>query len=215
MNTQTSQDSVLCNATTLHWTNIDASITYSEKHSNNARLLSRDLEFVTVAPIPPPPTPAKPSIMTNHVGTAISGGVILNVQETNNVTDSMLLQLETLDACLMQTSDTGMLHYHSYSGCVQTKGVTKPALCVDTPGCTENVVQYLLSTQKNSNNYGGIFGIARDGHVIYGPYNEKGEVWSCDDHDVCNGFFLPDGSYGYASTTFFPYTVGCWGPGPS
>lgn len=60
--------------------------------------------------------------------------------------------------------------------------------------------------------YGGVYGLARDGHVIFGPYNSDGEVWTCDDVDMCNGFFLDDGSYGYASTTFFPYMVGCWGP---
>lgn len=64
-------------------------------------------------------------------------------------------------------------------------------------------------------NYGGVYGLARDGHVIYGPYNGDGELWTCDDHDVCNGFFLDDGSYGYASTMTFPYIVGCWGPGPA
>lgn len=64
-------------------------------------------------------------------------------------------------------------------------------------------------------NYGGTWGLAKDGHVIYGPYNADGELWTCDDIDVCNGFTLADGSYGYASTTTFPYAVGCWGPGPA
>ena len=51
--------------------------------------------------------------------------------------------------------------------------------------------------------------------MIYGPYNTKGELWSCIDVDACNGFWLADGSYGYASTTKFPYTVGCFGPAPN
>lgn len=54
-----------------------------------------------------------------------------------------------------------------------------------------------------------------DGHVIQGPFNEDDELWSCDDVDICNGFFMADGSYAYAATTFYPYLVGCWGPGPS
>jgi len=70
--------------------------------------------------------------------------------------------------------------------------------------------------QKSSfiykDNYGGVVGIAKDGHVIYGPYNSDGELWDCTDTDYCNGFFLSDRSYGYASTAYFPYTVGCWGP---
>lgn len=50
--------------------------------------------------------------------------------------------------------------------------------------------------------------------MIYGPYNSDDELWSCDDVDMCNGFFVDaeTGEYAYASTTFFPYMVGCWGP---
>ena len=65
-------------------------------------------------------------------------------------------------------------------------------------------------------------GIAMDGHVIYGPYDSNGELWDCDDHDICNGHFfletyqsLPsefNSIYGYVSTASHPYTVGCYGP---
>ena len=58
-------------------------------------------------------------------------------------------------------------------------------------------------------------GIAKDGHLILGPYNEDGELWSCSEYDACNGTFLSDGSYAYVSTTTFPYTVGCFGPAAS
>jgi len=66
----------------------------------------------------------------------------------------------------------------------------------------------------DTSNYGGVVGLAKDGHVIYGPYNDDGELWACEETDMCNGFLLADGSYGYASTGYFPYTVGCWGPAP-
>lgn len=66
----------------------------------------------------------------------------------------------------------------------------------------------------DTSNYGGIVGIAKDGHIIYGPYNKHGEQWECDDMDVCNGHWLEDGSYGYGMSSFFPYTIGCWGPAP-
>ena len=49
-------------------------------------------------------------------------------------------------------------------------------------------------------NYGGIIGLARDGHLVYGPYNSEGKFWNCHDHDVCNGFFTDDGQYAYATT---------------
>jgi len=73
----------------------------------------------------------------------------------------------------------------------------------------------MLQGWSNTTPYGGVYGVARDGHVIYGPYNAKGEIWGCEDHDMCNGFFLPDGSYGYATTTTYPYTSACWGPAPA
>jgi hypothetical protein len=55
-------------------------------------------------------------------------------------------------------------------------------------------------------------GIAKDGHIIWGPYNAEGELWEDCDVDVCNGAIV-DGVYGYPSTRFFPYIVGCFGPG--
>lgn len=48
------------------------------------------------------------------------------------------------------------------------------------------------STFIYRSNYGGMIGIAKDGHVIYGPYNKDGELWGCTDTDYCNGFFLGD-----------------------
>ena len=58
-----------------------------------------------------------------------------------------------------------------------------------------------------------IIGLGRDGHPLYGPWNESGLQWDCNKHDICNGAFLADGSYGYVSTSTFPYVVGCYGPG--
>lgn len=63
-------------------------------------------------------------------------------------------------------------------------------------------------------------GIAKDGHPIYGPYKNDGSFYSPCDVDVCNGITFSAGGndpleayYGYVATMFFPYTVGCWGPG--
>jgi hypothetical protein len=68
---------------------------------------------------------------------------------------------------------------------------------------------------SSKTNYGGIVGVAKDGHIIYGPWNTAtGNQWTCAERDVCNGRTMPDGSYAYVATTEFPYLVGCWGPGP-
>lgn len=55
-------------------------------------------------------------------------------------------------------------------------------------------------------------GIAKDGHIIWGPKNAEGQEWNDCELDICNGLFV-DGFYGYAATNYFPYTVGCYGPG--
>ena len=73
---------------------------------------------------------------------------------------------------------------------------------------------YALAVFPSKANYGGDFGIARDGHVIVGPYNAQGELWDCTMLDVCHGTFLDDGSYVYVPTSTFPHLVGCWGPAP-
>ena len=87
----------------------------------------------------------------------------------------------------------------------------------ETTPCDLNPHTWMARTDNSGwpskTNYGGIIGLARDGHMIVGPYNADGELWACDDHDFCNGTFLADGSYVYVLTTTFPYTVGCWGPG--
>ncbi len=57
-------------------------------------------------------------------------------------------------------------------------------------------------------------GLARDGRVIYGPYNSKGQLWQPCDVDICNGR-KEGNTYYYVSTMFYPYFVGCWGPGSS
>jgi hypothetical protein len=86
-------------------------------------------------------------------------------------------------------------------------------LCDDVDSCKNDPYLHMYSSWSNKLDNGGVIGLARDGHVIVGPYNDEGELWNCDEHDVCNGTFLKDSSYAYVLTTTFPYVVGCWGPG--
>jgi len=152
--------------------------------------------------------------MTTVAGVAITGGAIFNGLAAGSV-DAVTGELETMDKCLSHSSPMGDLHYHSLSPCAKIGSKTeKPALCNSDTDCVDQFGSFATLGWDTKTNYGGVFGIARDGHVIYGPYNKQGEIWNCEDHDVCNGFFLDDGSYAYASTITFPYIVGCWGPGP-
>ena len=75
-----------------------------------------------------------------------------------------------------------------------------------------------LTTAITSNGYyskannGGVIGIAKDGHLLVGPWNDEGSLWTCDQHDICNGRVDSNGNYVYVATGTFPYHVGCWGP---
>lgn len=136
-------------------------------------------------------------------------------------TDALVAEASSMDLCMTHAAPTtNAIHAHSISpcaceGCGSTS--TKPGTCLNnaSPNCTAHAT-WTSGWTANNGDYGGTYGIAKDGHVIYGPYNSNNELWSCDDVDMCNGFFVDSatGEYGYASTTFFPYLVGCWGPAP-
>lgn len=89
-------------------------------------------------------------------------------------------------------------------------------MCKDLEACRSDPIGFAVKKgweNVEDYGYGDIVGIAKDGHMIYGPYNDKGNFWGCDDHDVCNGAFI-EGNYVYLSTKTFPYVLGCFGPGP-
>jgi len=103
--------------------------------------------------------------------------------------------------------------------CLLTVGdESYPALCGDTVTCHPDPLNYYRVAGKYTTDFTGlrILGVAKDGHVMYGPYDQNGELWDCNDHDICNGRYFSemDGSYAYVMTGTHPYTIGCWGPGP-
>jgi len=170
---------------------------------------------------PSGPPPDDMSSMGTMSGVAITGGAIFNGLAGGNV-DAIEGEIDTMDQCQAHASPTGQQHYHGLTPCAQsgfsgTSTTVKPGHCYDDSAtdCVDDAHVWSRQGWTETSNYGGVYGIARDGHVIYGPYNGDGELWGCDDHDVCNGFFLPDQSYAYAATSTFPYIVGCWGPAPA
>jgi len=160
--------------------------------------------------------------MTKWSGVGKNNIALGNGLTTGNE-DAVVSEGTTMDGCLGHASDDYAQHVHSISPCVNggsgadglTGSLTEKPLACNTGDidCFPTDSSYMVGGwSTDDGDYGGFYGLAKDGHVIYGPYNIDGEYWTCDDLDMCNGFFLADGSYGYASTTFFPYMVGCWGP---
>lgn len=89
-----------------------------------------------------------------------------------------------------------------------------PSICGATSSCYSDPILYSYTETVSESEVINYVGIAKDGYMIIGPYDEDGELFSPSDLDICNGIVIGDVYY-YVTSKMFPYTVGCWGPGPS
>lgn len=110
----------------------------------------------------------------------------------------------------------GKYHYQAMPPCAIEPSLFKyegTTLCSNIAQCLANPLNYSenIFVAKQMNTLIPI-GIAKDGFIIYGPYDSFGNLWAPCDIDICNGHFLY-GQYTYVSTAFHPYFVGCFGPG--
>ncbi|CAF2953149.1 unnamed protein product [Rotaria sp. Silwood2] len=149
-------------------------------------------------------------------GISVDGVTLLNVNSANNVDPfypAGSFVPESVDSCLghPNPSNNGY-HYHIASGCALNPPTGKIASCKSTPACNASIAAYTISTFSSYRTL-TVIGIAKDGHVIYGPYNSQGvEVTS--GFDICNGMFYDSiGNYAYFATRTYPYITGCFGPG--
>ena len=148
-------------------------------------------------------------------GLAVDGIAILNVNSINQVDPFYPtggFDQEGADQCLSHPTFQGEFHYHVASGCILNPPVGNVTGCSPTIGCANNIANYSIGTFSNYKNL-TVIGIAKDGHVIYGPYLSTGyQVTS--GFDMCNGMFYDSiGNYGYFVTSTYPYITGCFGPG--
>merc|ERR1712147_565279 len=108
--------------------------------------------------------------------------------------DALLLEGETMDKCLSHAApNTNAQHVHTLSPCLNGKSAEsgtayltnadhstkKPGACNDSGAdCFGNKYDFMRQGwSKDDATYGGVYGLAMDGHVIYGPFNKAGEVW--------------------------------------
>ena len=174
-----------------------------------------------------------PNLPAEAVGIAVDGTLLVHSltakgQDPRHPADGT--SPERMDVCGGQVEDyftygqlngqqkTRFLVFKQLPGCLLSDIIDekyRETECLTT--CKEDPEKYLRTTYEFIYKGLQIIGIALDGHVIYGPYNADHELWTCDDHDICNGRFFPDmdNSYAYVVTQTHPYTVGCWGPGPN
>jgi len=108
---------------------------------------------------------------------------IYNALASGNV-DAVETEGFTLDQCMTHSSPDGTLHYHSLGKCATPGGIQStqyiPGICKNNyDTCQRDPFAHALTSFPWTNNYGGDFGLAKDGHVIKGPYNAQGELWDC------------------------------------
>jgi YHYH protein len=80
---------------------------------------------------------------------------------------------EGVNACLGHPDIQAAYHYHMASGCALTRPTGNISTCANTPACSANVSNYGI-TLFNAYRTLTVIGIAKDGHVIYGPYYSSG-----------------------------------------
>jgi hypothetical protein len=119
---------------------------------------------------------------------------------------------EKIDACLEHPQATGIFHYHSMPPCVLNETIDG-----SEPSSGLDFKSWMLNGFSPSDGL-VVMGIAKDGHLVYGPYQKDGTKVEAG-FDVCGGvWFDEDGdgveeTYAYFATDTFPYYSGCFGPG--
>ena len=123
---------------------------------------------------------------------------------------------EKQDDNLLHPQTQGRFHYHTLSPAFAKTEKERAQPAVSFTGDTNELIEGYFKSSSYSQGR-KVVGLAKDGHIIWGPYKKSGSSYKLIDPcdvDVCNGMEV-DGQYGYASTLFHPYLVGCWGPGSS
>jgi hypothetical protein len=119
-----------------------------------------------------------------------------------------------LDQCLGGYNAYGFYHYYSYSPCILDsliKSATTPSTCLSANACKLSPFTYATSNALVAQKVQKVVGVAKDGHGILGPFKSDGSLWQQCEVDACNGVTI-GGKYYYVLTSFYPYTIGCWGP---
>lgn len=160
--------------------------------------------------------------LTTATGIAINGVVIMASASMNNVDPfyprwwpgASSVSAELVDGCLAHPQDMGIYHYHILSPCLlNAANVQSTQPCAHIASCASNITMYSLNNYGNSK-VETLLGLAKDGHMILGPYHDDGTLYDCTAYDQCGGTTSADGSYVYIFSNKYPYINDCYGPAP-
>ncbi|CAF0835414.1 unnamed protein product [Didymodactylos carnosus] len=157
---------------------------------------------------------SSPMVINVLAGVSVDGVAILNVNNRDSQDPFYPAKgpTEHVDQCLVHCQEGGLLHYHMGSGCAKyATSSTKVLPCASVPLCKSSIATYSINSFSNYKTL-TVIGIAKDGHIIYGPYLSSGRQVKSG-FDVCNGMFYDSiGNYAYFVTQTYPYITGCFGP---
>ena len=148
-------------------------------------------------------------------GVSVDGVVMFSADSADNVDPFYPppgFTTEGVDSCLAHCQAMGVYHYHIATGCMVNLPSGSISSCAGTTACQTSVANYSISGFSSYQTM-TVIGVAKDGHVVYGPYlSANTRVTS--GFDICNGMFYDSiGNYAYFATSTYPYLVGCFGPG--
>lgn len=109
-------------------------------------------------------------------GVSVDGVAIMNVNSANDVDPFYPtggFSAETVDACLGHPNTQNMYHYHIGSACAVNPPSGTISSCAGTSSCSSSIASYSISLFSSYKTL-TVIGIAKDGHVIYGPYDSSG-----------------------------------------
>lgn len=117
------------------------------------------------------------AISATLAGVSIDGVTILNVNSANNVDPFYPtggFTAESVDSCLGHPNpSTNGYHYHIGTGCALNPPSGSISLCSSTSACSSSIANFSISSFTSYRTL-TIVGIAKDGHLIYGPYTSAG-----------------------------------------
>jgi hypothetical protein len=148
-------------------------------------------------------------------GISIDGVPIFNALNTGNEDifySKTNISTKLVDECLGYNATDGTYRYRIGSSCPLDPPNFITTTCNNIPACNASIANYSISMFNDTKTL-TVIGIAKDGHLIYGPYTSNG-ILVTNGFDICNGMFFDSiGNYGYFVTNTFPYIIGCFGPG--
>eukprot|EP00347_Sterkiella_histriomuscorum_P007666 403348040 len=225
LTTQKLVDDLMCYDSALDSINLDPYMHYSEKIIYKTTTVEPwdDLESASDLTITKLPS------SDNVAGIALNGVFIFSGTSSWNIDgfypkswngQSSLKYLDN-DVCMGTSESYNVYRYHMYSPCIWSTGSAalkrRVEACKDenAPNCQSDPTAFVKGYTDNTDYGIKPIGVAKDGRPIYNPYKIDGTLWQPCEVDICNGRFTSRNFYAYQLTMFYPYTIGCWGPGNS